>query len=66
MYKSNKLISRSTEENDSTNMSALLNMALGLNVVGVKVNQDFPLWCLPSIIIKNVYKLKGSLPRIWD
>ena len=43
MYKSNRLIFRSTEKNDRANMLTLLNMALGLNTVGTKFNQDFPL-----------------------
>ena len=33
--------------------------------VGIKVNQDFALGCLLTIII-NVQELKGLLPETWD
>lgn len=61
VYKSNKLITRSTKTMIGKT-STLLNMAQGMNNVSIKVNQDFPLQCLPSIIM-NVQEFKGLLPR---
>lgn len=42
VYKSNKLITRSTKTMTGKT-STLLNMAQGMNNVNIKVNQDFPL-----------------------
>lgn len=43
MYKSNRLIFRSTEKKLQSKHVNIANMALGLNTVGIKFNQDFPL-----------------------